>query len=111
MAFQVPRKAILTKEQLEFFQTSKTRQEVISYIEVLNDAVVGVRLNDECSLSTGAAAVLVLLDSVERVARDTPPVENSASRFGNPAFRTFYDCVSEVRLSILNWIEVFVNHR
>ena len=45
--------------------------------------------------------VLVLLDSVERVARDTPPVENSASRFGNPAFRTFYGRVSEVRLSIL----------
>lgn len=96
MAFQVPRKAILTKEQLEFFQTSKTHQELVSYIEVLNDAVVGVRLTDECSLSTGAAAVLVLLDSVERVARDTPPVENSASRFGNPAFRTFYDRVSEI---------------
>ena len=100
MAFQVPRKAILTKDQLEFFQTSKTRQEIVSYIEVLNDAVVGVRLNDECSLSTGAIAVLVLLDSVERVAKDTPPVENSASRFGNPAFRTFYDHVSEVRLTI-----------
>ena len=56
MAFQVPHKAILTKEQLEFFQTSKTRQEVVSYIEVLNDTVIGVRLNDECSLSTGAAA-------------------------------------------------------
>jgi hypothetical protein len=48
------------------------------------------------SLSTGAAAVLVLLDSVEWVAKDTPLVENSASTFGNPAFRTFYDRVLEV---------------
>ncbi|EDR05297.1 uncharacterized protein LACBIDRAFT_167127, partial [Laccaria bicolor S238N-H82] len=39
---------------------------------------------------------LVLLDSVERVARDTPPVENFESRFGNLAFRMFYDCVSEI---------------
>lgn len=30
--------------------------------------------------------------------RDTPPVENGKSRFGNPAFRTFYDRVNEVRI-------------
>jgi len=38
-----------------------------------------------------------ILDRVEKIANDTPPVENSASRFGNPAFRTFYDAVAEVR--------------
>ena len=38
-----------------------------------------------------------ILDRVEKIANETPPVENSASRFGNPAFRTFYDAVAEVR--------------
>jgi len=87
------------KTKLEFFQISETRQKRVSYIEVLNN-IVGSRLNDEHLLPTGAAAVLVVLDSFEQVARNTPPVENSASRFGNPALRTFYDCVSEVRLNI-----------
>lgn len=45
----------------------------------------------------GVVAILGILDTVEGIARDTPAVENSASRFGNPAFRTFYDKVSQVR--------------
>ena len=52
MTFQVPRKAVLSPEQLESFQTSKTHQEIISYIESLNDAVVGAKLTDECSESS-----------------------------------------------------------
>lgn len=35
------------------------------------------------------------LDRVEQLANDIPPVENKASRFGNPAFRTLYDKISE----------------
>lgn len=41
-------------------------------------------------------AALGILDKVDQIARDIPPVDNAASRFGNPAFRTFYDAVSEV---------------
>jgi serine/threonine-protein phosphatase 2A activator len=42
-------------------------------------------------------AVLSILDSVEEVVQQTPAVDNSKSRFGNPAFQTFYDTVAEVR--------------
>lgn len=41
-------------------------------------------------------AVLSVLDKIEEIARETPPIDNSGSRFGNPAFRTFYDKVKEV---------------
>lgn len=44
----------------------------------------------------GVTAILNVLDKVEQVAKETPPVDNKASRFGNPAFRTFYDKISEV---------------
>mgnify|MGYP002172508291 CR=1 FL=1 len=37
------------------------------------------------------------MDKVERIVADVPPVENGKSRFGNPAFRTFYDAVQSVR--------------
>ncbi|PPQ69047.1 hypothetical protein CVT26_003756, partial [Gymnopilus dilepis] len=94
-SFQVPRKAILSKEQLEYFQQSQTHKDIVSYIETLNEAVVGVKLTDECSSSPGVIAILDVLDKVEQIAKDTPPVDNAASRFGNPAFRTFYDKVSE----------------
>lgn len=34
-----------------------------------------------------------MLDSIETLVKDTPPADNSTSRFGNPAFKTFYDKV------------------
>jgi hypothetical protein len=38
-----------------------------------------------------------VLDRVEALVNETPPVDNAASRFGNPAFKTFYDKVQQVR--------------
>ena len=49
--FRAVEKAILTKEQLAAFQSSKTYAKVTSYIEVLNNAVVGRKLTDECTQS------------------------------------------------------------
>jgi serine/threonine-protein phosphatase 2A activator len=51
MTFQPPRKFILTKEQLEWFQTSETHNKIVSYIETLNQAVIGVKLIDPCEES------------------------------------------------------------
>ncbi|KAF8179868.1 Phosphotyrosyl phosphatase activator [Pholiota molesta] len=96
MTYQVPRKAILSKEQLQHFQQSKAHNDVVSYIETLNNAVIGSKLTDECSISNGAAVVLDLLDKVEKLAKETPPVDNAASRFGNPAFRTFTTSIPEI---------------
>lgn len=44
--------------------------------------------------------LLVCLDRVLQIAKDTPPVDNKLSRFGNPAFRTFYDRVTEASTSL-----------
>lgn len=46
--FTVPRKVILTKEQLEHFQASQTHQDIVAYIQTLNEAVVGAKLTDDC---------------------------------------------------------------
>ena len=49
--FLPPRKVILTKEQLEAFQQSKTHETIVSYINALNECVVGVKLTDELAVS------------------------------------------------------------
>ncbi|CAL1709782.1 unnamed protein product [Somion occarium] len=100
MSFIQPRKCILTKEQLAHFQQSKTHDDILSFVQNLNDTVVGVKLTDECTMSPGVQAILSVLDRVEAVAQDTPPIDNKASRFGNPAFRTFYDKVAETLPSL-----------
>lgn len=92
------RKAILTHSQLDWFQSSDTSAHILAYISALNDAVVNVKLTDDCPVSPAVHAMLNILDKIHQVAAETPPVDNSASRFGNPAFRTFYDKVSQVGL-------------
>ena len=51
MSFQIPRKAILTPEQLSFFKDSKTYRDIVGFIEGLNEDVVSVKLTDECEQS------------------------------------------------------------
>lgn len=42
-------------------------------------------------------AIIEVLNRVEETAKEFPPVDNKASRFGNPAFRSFYDKIGQVR--------------
>jgi serine/threonine-protein phosphatase 2A activator len=51
MSYRAPTKYILSKEQLEAFQSSGTHQAIVTYIETLNEAVVGIKLTDECTAS------------------------------------------------------------
>lgn len=51
MSYRVPTKAILSPAQLEAFQSSSTHQEILSYIELLNQSVIGVKLGEECKES------------------------------------------------------------
>ena len=50
-SFRPLQKAILTKEQLEAFQASNTYASITSYVEALNNAIVGVKLIDEIAVS------------------------------------------------------------
>lgn len=94
--YHVPRKGILTKEHLEVFQSSETHARIIDYITGLNENVVGIKLTNDCAVSPGITAILDILNRVEAVANEIPPVDNAGSRFGNPAFRSFYDKIHEL---------------
>lgn len=56
MSFQPPRKCILSPEQLNAFQSSKTYDQIVAYIDVLNEAVTGVKLNDPMSVQGASEA-------------------------------------------------------
>lgn len=51
MSFYPPRKAILLPEQLAYFQQSKTYEDIITFIEELNERVQGMKLTNECEQS------------------------------------------------------------
>ncbi|CAK5264219.1 unnamed protein product [Mycena citricolor] len=105
-SLRIPTKEIITPAQLEYFQTCQTHDEILAYITKLNEAAIGVTLSADCPQSQGIVAVLAVLDEVEKTAKSIPPVENSASRFGNPAFRTFYDRISELYPTFHNKLSI-----
>ncbi|KAG0708074.1 Phosphotyrosyl phosphatase activator [Suillus ampliporus] len=100
MSFEIPGKRILSSAQLTVFQSSATYDTLVSYIKARSEFFRGVKLTDPRSESLGIKAILRLLDRIEQLARETPPVENKASRFGNPAFRAFYDKVQHLAPSL-----------
>ncbi|GAA5845617.1 hypothetical protein JCM11251_007770 [Rhodosporidiobolus azoricus] len=91
---QVPTKRIVSKAHLEVWLASPAHADVLAFVEQLNESVVGVKLTDEVAESDATTALVSLLDEVEGIIKATPPVDNGLSRFGNPAFRTFYDQVA-----------------
>jgi serine/threonine-protein phosphatase 2A activator len=115
-SYRAPTKRILSAAQLQAFQSSQTHEDIVTFIEECNDAVRNVKLSEagepsevgaRCGKSTlfdtaadklasncqqqPVKSILAILDEVEAIAASTPPVDNSLSRFGNPAFKDFYD--------------------
>ncbi|CAE7105473.1 unnamed protein product [Rhizoctonia solani] len=100
--FSVPSKAILTPDDMEIWKQSSTYQSIVDYIVQLNTSVFNKKLTDDVHESENVRLILKLLERVEAIAQETPPVDNNASRFGNPAFKSFYDKVQEALPTLHN---------
>lgn len=94
--FQEPRKRIVSPASLERFEASSAFAEILAFIRVCNTSVVGKTLTDDIETSQVCHALLKILDEVAAIRKATPPDASiGSSRFGNPAFRTFYAKVRE----------------
>ncbi|KAI9014841.1 Phosphotyrosyl phosphatase activator [Gaertneriomyces semiglobifer] len=100
--FRLPVRAILTKEDLQQFEASGTYNDLVTFIERLSDAVRGRKLRDETNKSEIVERLLSLLDKLDAWVKDIPPIENTKSRFGNPAFQTWHDRLAENAETLTN---------
>ncbi|KAJ8659421.1 hypothetical protein O0I10_004784 [Lichtheimia ornata] len=103
--YKTPAKRIITKEHLEQFLQSEAYQTYIDYIVRLNDSVCDLKIDSDIHVSPNVNHILTLLDTLLNFIKEIPAVENSKSRFGNPAFRDFYD---RVEASITDLLKPFV---
>jgi serine/threonine-protein phosphatase 2A activator len=92
MTFEAPKKRIVSQAHLEKWKNSTVFEEILGFIMCCNDAVVGKKLNEpvQGQDSPAVKSIIDILDRVAILVNETPAEENSASRFGNPAFRTLY---------------------
>lgn len=99
------RKRIVSRASLDAFLRSPTHQALVEFIEALNAQVVGVPLTtDDCHVGPAVGSTMQLLDTIESFVASHPPESGSASRFGNPAFRGFYDQVAKVRTAAIRLV-------
>jgi len=95
-SFQDPRKRIVSPASLRRFEHSTAFAEIVAFIRVCNSTVVGKTLTDDIETSPACHAILSILDEITALREATPPDASiGSSRFGNPAFRTFYAKVRE----------------
>jgi serine/threonine-protein phosphatase 2A activator len=90
--FEKPRRRILSPKDHETFLSSQTYRLILSWIFTLSDSVRSkpVTSVNRQKLSSAVERVCSILSHIEASIDSNPP-EDTGSRFGNPAFRGFYD--------------------
>lgn len=92
MPFRAPVPAIRTLADLNYFKHSKTYSELMAFVILCNDAVIGLRVS---SLQRSSASndivdrIVAMLQQMTTWVNDIPPIDEPM-RFGNKAFRQWY---------------------
>ena len=82
MTFTVPQKTILTKLDLENFQTCEAKKQLLEFILNLANSVSDKTLLDNVEISTALQELINLLLKLKEIISQNPPVMQK-SRYGN----------------------------
>ncbi|PVV04031.1 hypothetical protein BB560_001468 [Smittium megazygosporum] len=89
-----PIRKILTKEDLEAFRKTPIFKDLFNFICLLNSSVKGCKTSQTDAKSEIIGKLEAILDNLLNLVKETPPLETN-SRFGNPAFRQYFDKAEE----------------
>eukprot|EP00959_Pyramimonas_sp_CCMP1952_P187602 3922553-Pyramimonas_sp.AAC.1 len=92
--YKRPMPLIKSNLDLSRFLKSDTYASFVGFIDTLNDAVKGQPLDVDCEISESVEAIVSMLSRISSWIAEIPPVEQSM-RYGNTAFRTFHERLSE----------------
>lgn len=82
---------ILTISDLNVFRSSDTYRQLVDFIDQLNTSVKGVTCTAPINVSYKCGELIAILNQIEEWVSDFPPQREHKSRFGNPAYRDWYD--------------------
>ena len=94
--FSEPSRRILSPHDHDVFLASHTYSLILSFVFSLSESAADHKISYIASSNVHPLVpkLLNILDEVERLVEECPPVDQGQSRFGNPAFRAFVDSVS-----------------
>ncbi|XP_078604517.1 serine/threonine-protein phosphatase 2A activator-like [Branchiostoma floridae x Branchiostoma japonicum] len=92
--FSVPKREITSPMHMGKWQKSQAHRDYMGFVLTLNEAVKGKSRTCECHISEPTEKLLGILDTLDGWVDETPPVEQP-QRFGNKAYRTWFQRLEE----------------
>ena len=89
-AFVTPSRKVLTIADVATWESSAGYHDLLGFIEALNTSVKGKKLTDNLQVSDDVAKLITMLEKLSAFVDEVPPIEQP-QRFGNKAFRTWYE--------------------
>ena len=95
LQFSKAEKIINNQEKHRFFTNGKTYKKVVEYIHLFQDSVRKIKnsldVKKELEKDANLKAMYDFLEKAENLTTSHPPLNKESQRFGNTAFRTWYD--------------------
>lgn len=95
-----PEKVINNQEKLKIFTNGKTYKLIVSSIELLQSAVEKKKnmfnIEKDVEKSSNIEIIINFLDTIEKLVSEFPAINQEKQRFGNTAFRSWYEAVEKL---------------
>ncbi|CAG9771938.1 unnamed protein product [Ceutorhynchus assimilis] len=100
-AFVTPVKLVKTYEDMQKWDKSEAYFEYLGFIFAINDSIKGIsNSNGSAKASENINKVCMLLDTLSKWVDEIPAIEQN-QRFGNVAFKTWYNQLKEEAIELL----------
>eukprot|EP00045_Choanoeca_perplexa_P005296 m.44760 g.44760 ORF g.44760 m.44760 type:complete len:401 (-) comp13045_c0_seq2:145-1347(-) len=94
MSFVLPTKRLQEPGHIEVFKASDAYRKLVGFITTIGQAVRSRCTSEACPESDAIKRMLAALDTLDQLVDSTPP-SDAQGRFGNPAYRTWFDKMVE----------------
>jgi serine/threonine-protein phosphatase 2A activator len=88
--FVKPSKQVNSPLKMRVWEESQAYQDYLGFIVSIGENIVGRKITEKINISEQCARVISVIDSLKNLADQTPPTEMQ-SRYGNPAYRDWFD--------------------
>jgi len=93
-AFKIPSKQVNKPDDLTTWENSQAYSDLVGFILTLNKSIQNKKTSDDYPISNTVDNLLELLITLEKWLEEIPPIDQP-QRFGNKAFRTWFDKLKE----------------